>query len=62
MQPVEGDVFETDLGVVKEAMYNAVTPAYASRKTSHWALWCNFCAGHHIDPFLKNLLDNLPYL
>ena len=35
---------------------------YASRKNSHWALWCTFCAGHRIDPFLRNLSDPIPYL
>ena len=43
-------------------MCNAVTSACHSRKTSHWVLWCNFCAGHHIDPFLQNLSDSVPYL
>ena len=62
MQPAQADEFESDLGVVEKAMCNAVTPAYTSRKTAHWVLWCNFCAGHQINPFLQNLSNLVPYL
>ena len=54
--------FESDLGAVKEMMSNAVTAAYASQQTSHWLLRCQFCLAHHIDTFLQNLSDSVPYL
>ena len=62
MQPAEADEFESDLGIVEEAMCNAVTTGYAARKTSHCVLWCTFCNSHHINSFLWNLSDPVNYL
>ena len=62
MPTAQANEFESHLGVVEAAISNAVTAAYAARKISHWAFWCTFCDGHHIDPFLQNLSDPVPYL
>lgn len=62
MPPVQANEFKSDLGVVKEAMTNAVITPYAIRKTSYWALWCTFCNGSHINPFLQNLSNPVTYL
>lgn len=56
------DEFQSDLGLVKEAMRASVTPAYARRKNAHWQLWIQFCVSINIDPYLKFIDDPVPYI
>ena len=36
MPPEQRNEFESDLGLVQEAIRSGVTPAYANKKDAHW--------------------------
>ena len=54
--------FESNLCIVKAKVRAGVNEEYADRKDWHWDIWETYYAKTHLDPFLLNIKDPIPYL
>ena len=53
--------FESDLCIVQAEVRTGVNEECAYRKDRYLDVWETYCAKTHLDPFLLNIEDPIPY-